>query len=285
MKVLFCTDGSKISFDALADFLHWVNDVTVDIISVADWSFLPDAVTVEGTDFAVKCANSADSILDYAENFLIENNISVGEKIKMCGVPVDSILEKEVCGEYDFIVLGSNGKRGFKKWLGSVSQEIASASASSIFISKGLANYDRVLFTLDASELSEKVVLECLNKLNFSGKSITLLTVYEIPEYIFLEGSVDSNWVIDVERKQKQESLALLDKYEKMFNDYGLKIYTKAALKGNPHQMIVKYAHNNDIDLVITGIRNKKYYSRFFISSVSKRVLENVNSDVLIIRP
>ena len=121
MKVLFCTDGSKISYEALTNSSNWINNPVVDVLCVADWSFLPDTLSVEGSDFAMKCANSADSILDFSENFIKDSGANLGKKIKMCGVPVDAILEVEAENNYDFLVMGSNGKKGIQKWLGSVS--------------------------------------------------------------------------------------------------------------------------------------------------------------------
>ncbi len=285
MKVLFCTDGSKISYEALTNSLNWINNPVVDVLCVADWSFLPDTLSVEGSDFAMKCANSADSILDFSENFIKDSGANLGKKIKMCGVPVDAILEVEAENNYDFLVMGSNGKKGIQKWLGSVSQELASVSKTSTYVSKGLKSNKKILITVDASELSENVVKECIEKLNLDNKEVSLLTVYEMPDYLFLEGNIDSNWAVEVEKKQKNEALQILFKYEKLLEDRGINVACKAALKGSPSQVIVKYAHKNDIDLVITGVRSKKYYSRFFFSSVSKRILENVNSDVLIVRP
>ena len=135
MNVLFCTDGSKISYNAIKNFSKWTTDITVDIFSAADWSFLPDSLSIEDSEFVAKCTNTADTILNYTELLLKECNIKTGEKKKMCGVTVDSILETIDKNDYDFVVLGSNGKKGIQRWLGSVSQEIAAVSKISTYIS------------------------------------------------------------------------------------------------------------------------------------------------------
>ena len=93
MKVLFCTDGSKISYHAIQNFSNWVTDFTVDVLCAIDWSFMPDNVIVEDSNFVTYCTNSADSILDYSAKFLDELGINIGKKIKMCGTTVDCILE------------------------------------------------------------------------------------------------------------------------------------------------------------------------------------------------
>ena len=67
MKVLFCTDGSKISFNALHNFAKWSKNAIVDAICVIDWSFLPDDISIEAEGFSINCANIADSILEYTK--------------------------------------------------------------------------------------------------------------------------------------------------------------------------------------------------------------------------
>jgi len=284
MKVLFCTDGSKISYNSIKNFSHWMKDFTVDIICVIDWSFLPDSVSIEDSEFALQCANSADSILDYTAQYLKENDITVGRKIKMCGSTIDAILDIADGSGYDFIVLGSHGKKGIQKWLGSVSQEIASVAKLSTYIAKEINQRKKVLFTVEPSELSSNVISKSIDSIDLAEKEIHLLTVYEIPDYLFLEGNIDSNWMLEIEKKQDKAALMLLNQYEKMFNDKGLEVSKKTVLSGVPAQEIIKYSTKEDIDLIVSGIRDKKYLSRFILGSVSKRVLENSKSDVLIIR-
>ena len=285
MKVLFCTDGSKISYHSIQNFSHWVKDFSVDIICAVDWSFLPVSVSVEDSEFGAQCANSANAILAYSENYLKEQGININRTIKMCGSTVDAILDTCDKEDYNCIILGSHGKHGIQKWLGSVSQEVASAANISTYISKGVNERQKVLFAVDSTDISLTVVEKCLNEFDFESKEIVLATVYEIPDYLFLEGNIDSNWVLEVNRKQEVAAMFLLNKFEKMFNDKGLTVKTKSILSGNPANEIIKYSDRQNVDLVICGIHNRKYLSKFLLSSVSKRVLESSKSDVLLVRP
>ncbi len=285
MNILFCTDGSKISYKSIENFSHWTTDIKVDIFCAIDWSFLPDSVSVENSKFAIQCTNSADAILDYSEKFLKEHGINIGEKIKMCGSTVDSILEISEKKNYDFIVLGSHGKKGIQKWLGSVSQEIAAVSKISTYISKGENNNKRILFAVDNSETSQNVIKKSVKMFNLTDKEIHLATVYEIPDYLFLDGNIDSNWALEISKKQETASMLLLNDIENKFKEQGLNIKSKAVLNGLPANEILKYIEKESIDLTVCGIRNRKYLTRFLISSVSKRVLEYAPTDVIIIRP
>lgn len=285
MNVLFCTDGSKISYNSIINFSSWVKDFSLDILSVVDWSCLPDSVSIENSEFASQCSTSANVILDYAETYLKEMGLNVAQKIKICGEAVDTILDLVDSGKYDFVVLGSHGKKGIQKWLGSVSQEVASSANISSYISKNINNRKKVLFAVDNSELSAKVVLNSLNFLNLEDKEIYLATVYEVPDYLFLEGNVDSTWILEIEKKQEQASRLLLNSFEKSFIEKGFEVKDKLIFRGVPSQEIINFSNKNDIDLVVTGIRTRKHLSKFLLGSVSKRILENVKSDVLIVHP
>lgn len=285
MNVLFCTDGSKISYNSIINFSSWVKDFSLDILSVVDWSCLPDSVSIENSEFASQCSTSANVILDYAETYLKEMGLNVAQKIKICGEAVDTILDLADSGKYDFVVLGSHGKKGIQKWLGSVSQEVASSANISSYISKNINNRKKVLFAVDNSELSAKVVLNSLNFLNLEDKEIYLATVYEVPDYLFLEGNVDSTWILEIEKKQEQASRLLLNSFEKSFIEKGFQVKDKLIFRGVPSQEIINFSNKKDIDLVVTGIRTRKHLSKFLLGSVSKRILENVKSDVLIVHP
>lgn len=285
MNVLFCTDGSKISYNSIINFSSWVKDFSLDILSVVDWSCLPDSVSIENSEFASQCSTSANVILDYAETYLKEKGLNVAQKIKICGEAVDTILDLVDSGKYDFVVLGSHGKKGIQKWLGSVSQEVASSANISSYISKNINNRKKVLFAVDNSELSAKVVLNSLNFLNLEDKEIYLATVYEVPDYLFLEGNVDSTWILEIEKKQEQASRLLLNSFEKSFIEKSFEVKDKLIFRGVPSQEIINFSNKEDIDLVVTGIRTRKHLSKFLLGSVSKRILENVKSDVLIVHP
>ena len=67
-------------------------------------------------------------------------------------------------------------------------------------------------------------------------------------------------------------------------NERGLSIIESAILVGIPAQEILKYAKDKSIDLIVTGTKSKNKIDSFLNGSVSRRVLENTNSDVLIIK-
>lgn len=284
MRVLFCSDGSNISFNALKNFSKWVEDAIVDVITVIDWSFLPDNVLVESDGFATSCANMADDVLAFAQVEVEKLGFQFGEKIKHCGSVVEAILEHAQKVNYDFVILGSHGKKGIQKWLGSVSREIAYGEHLSTFTSQIETMGEKVLFTTDGSESADSAIDKALELLDLKHKEIYICTVNEAPEMLFLNGKVDSNWILEIEKLQEDHSYSILQMLVEKFEGKGLHVTETLVLTGYPSKKIIDLANEKEIDLIVSGSRNKHKMKDFLLGSVSKRVLENAKCDVIIFK-
>ncbi len=284
MRILFCTDGSKTSYNSISNFSMWVKDFSAEILSVSDVTYLPDSVLFDGNKYLTECKNSTNSIIEYSQEYLTKENIKISGIHKLCGNAVDSILETEQKKYYECIVMGSNGKKGLQKWLGSVSQQVASASKSNVYISKSKQTAKNILLPITQTPLSEDVIVNVIKNIDFSNANVHLLNVYEMPEFLFLEGNIDSNWINDVERQQQKYALTNLLKVEKLFMANNIKIENKTVIGGNPAEKILEYIILNGITLTVTGMRNRNAFSGILMSSVSRRILEYAQCDVLIIK-
>ena len=284
MKILFCTDGSKISFNALKNIAYWIKQATIDTICVIDWNILPAEITIEEENFSFSCANVADTILDYAEEEIKNLGLQLGNRIKNCGSAIESILEQSEKEKYDLILMGSHGKKGIQKWLGSVSQEIINSSKISDYIAKKENNKKKVLFTTDGTECSLSVIGEIISDIELSDKEVHICMVNEDPNLLFLEGTLDTNWLLDIQKQQYMYASNAIESIKKIIESRGIEVNQSTILTGIPAQEIINYAKNNEIDLIILGSRNKSKMDRFLMGSVSKRILENVVSDIWLVR-
>lgn len=284
MKILFCTDGSKISFNSIKNISHWVKGATVDTICVIDWSFLPDEISIEEENFSYSCANIADTILDYAEEEIQKLGLQCGIRIKNCGSAIESILEQADKQDYDLILMGSHGKKGVQKWLGSVSQEIINSSKLSCYIAKEENKHGRLLVTTDGTSCSCGIIKEILPNLNLDEKEIHIVMVNDDPNLLFLDGTLDTNWILDIQKQQNIYASKAIKDIDRIFADYGVETYKSSILTGNPAQKIINYAKDNEINLIVLGSQNKSRLDKFLTGSVSKRVLENVVSDIWLAR-
>ena len=284
MKILFCTDGSKISFNALKNIAYWIKQATIDTICVIDWNILPAEITIDEENFSFSCANVADTILDYAEEEIKNLGLQLGNRIKNCGSAIESILEQSEKEKYDLILMGSHGKKGIQKWLGSVSQEIINSSKISDYIAKKENNKKKVLFTTDGTECSLSVIGEIISDIELSDKEVHICMVNEDPNLLFLEGTLDTNWLLDIQKQQYMYASNAIESIKKIIESRGIEVNQSTILTGIPAQEIINYAKNNEIDLIILGSRNKSKMDRFLMGSVSKRILENIVSDIWLVR-
>jgi len=284
MKVLFCTDGSEISITSLENASKFIKEAEVDAICVIDWSFLPESMNIDNENYSKVYENIADSVLNYAEKEIKERNLTPNQKIKSFGSPVEGILEQIEKEDYDLIVIGSHGKKGLQKWLGSVSRQVVSNTDVPVFISKKKTKAEKILFTTDGSNHSYSAIRHTVETFDLHEKEIFIISVKENPELLPIEAALDKNWLDNIEKQQKIHATKAINKAKALLDKEGIKLSNETIATGNPAQKIIEYVNREDIDLVVMGARSKSNLSTFLLGSVSKRVLENTHSDVLIIR-
>lgn len=284
MKILFCTDGSKISFNALKNASHWLKDATVDTICAIDWSLLPNDINIEAPDFMTSCTNTADTILDYAKNEIEKTELNCGKIIKNCGSAIETILEQLEKESYDMVLMGSHGKKGIQKWLGSVSQEVISSTKISNYIAKEENKHKKVLFTVDGTSCAVENIKKILPNINLENKEIYICMVNEDPDLLFLDGTIDTQWLLKIQKHQQIYAANAINNIQEILKEKGIKITQTDLLTGIPAQKIIDYVKKYEIDLIVMGARNKSRLDRFLSGSVSIRVMENVMSDIWLAR-
>lgn len=74
-----------------------------------------------------------------------------------------------------------------------------------------------------------------------------------------------------------------IDHVEELAKEAGVDV-VKKVLEGNPGNEIIRFAQENDIDLIVMGRLGKSGVSRFLIGGVSDKVVRGSNVEVLIAR-
>lgn len=283
MKILFCTDGSEISLNAFYNMSTILKEATIDPICAIDWGFLPSSMYIESENYSQAYENIAESVLNFAENIIKEKGFTLGEKIKTFGSAAESIIEQLEKKDYDLVILGSHGKKGIQKWLGSVSRQVISNTVVPILISKKRIEDKKILFAVDGSENSINAVKHAIEIFEMKDKDISIICVKESPELLPMEATLDKNWLDSIEKQLKIHATKAINKAKMIMDNAQIQIQNEVILTGNPAQKIIEFVDKEKIDLIIMGARTKTDLSKLLLGSVSKRVLENVSSDVLII--
>lgn len=283
MRILFCTDGSDISLNSFYNASAFIKEAVVDIICVIDWGFLPTSMNMESTNYSQAYENIADSVLIFAESIVNEKGFTMGQKIKSFGSAAEGILEQIPKENYDLILLGSHGKKGLQKWLGSVSRQVISYSQVPVFISKKKTQNKQILLTVDGTEQSFNAIKHALSLFDLKEKEISIISVKENPELLPMDATMDKNWLESIEKQQRIHATKAINKAKMLLENADLKIQNEVILTGNPAQKIIEFTEKENTDLIIMGARTKTDLSKLLLGSVSKRVLENVTCDVLIV--
>ena len=283
MRILFCTDGSEISLNAFHNISALVKEATIDPICVIDWSFLPEAMSIDHLEYAKAYENIAESVLNFAQKVIEGKGYKLGNKIQSVGSAAEGILEQIDKEKYDLVIMGSHGKKGIQKWLGSVSRQVISNTLVPIFISKKKTVQNKVLLTTDGSEHSLSAIKQLVKTFDLKDKEIHIISVKENPEFLPMEASMDKNWLDAIEKQQTIHATKAINKVKMILESAQASAVKESVLTGNPAQKIINFCESEKIDLVVMGARTKTDLSKLLLGSVSKRVLENVNCDVLII--
>lgn len=284
MKALFCTDGSKISFNAIHNFSNWSKREIIDAICVIDWNFLPEDVDLEQSDFNISCSNLADNILEYTRNELEKTGLNIGKTIKMCGGVADLILEELQSEEYDIVLLGSHGKKGLQKWIGSVSYDILTHSPVPVYISKNRNEAKKVMLAISDKDNSAEHFRKELQKMNLQDKEIHICIVNESPNLLFLEGTLDTNWYLKIEQEQNKHAYFIIKELENVLQEMNLTSAKSVIITGIPAQELINYSKTNNVDLIILDGINKSKKSKLLSNQTEKRICDNVSCDVLVIK-
>jgi len=152
--------------------------------------------------------------------------------------------------------------------------------------------FNRILVPLDGSQLAEKAIPHAVHFARIFGSGIILLQVidptsyHENPESIDpiswqirkTEADIYMNAIASRIRENLHEANQNEDKDEKRFTvEYAIR-------EGKPAENIVNFAHTENIDLLIISTHGSSGLSRWNISSITQKVLNQIYLPVLIIR-
>jgi len=216
------------------------------------------------------------------------------------GIPGGEILS--VINKYriDLVVLGTRGRTGLKRFLlGSVSEWVLTEAPCSVLIvrkksgsgmkkSKSL----EILIGTDGSS-DANVAIEFVRQLNFPQSShVTVCHVLEQQDALQTElsarlGGTGSsnikNLGTEIRHIREQEGNALLNATVRRLTRLRLSV-EKLLVQGHPADHLLTLTQRKKIDLLIVGSRGITGLRRFFLGSVSHKLVQHAPCSVLVVR-
>jgi nucleotide-binding universal stress UspA family protein len=197
--------------------------------------------------------------------------------------PVISAISREADADSPgLIVCGATGESTVRRVLiGSTAERLLSKAGCPVLVVKQMPrdDYRRLLVAVDFSSSSLRAIAHA--RTIAPRADVVVLHAFEVP----FEGQMRYASVTDaaidhyrqIEQQQAQQALAELSRDAGLGQDVPLR-----AVHGHPVLRIVEQEQEQDCDLIVVGKRGQSLVEELLLGSVSKRVVAESQSDVLV---
>jgi nucleotide-binding universal stress UspA family protein len=200
-----------------------------------------------------------------------------------------AILDYAAENDVDMIVMGSHGRRGFRRLLlGSVTEEVIRAGRWPVLTIRSSPeakahspNYAMILAPVDFSahsELGVKAAADLARR--FSGQ-LSLVHVIDIPIIPEIYGPVAAP-AVDAKRAAAQAGQRLSELAERVAPD--IDVQTEVRVGGAAHE-ILEAAEEREADLIVLPTHGFSGLDRLLMGSVTEAVLRRAECPVLTLKP
>lgn len=218
------------------------------------------------------------------------------------GYPAEEILRYAEANKADLILMATHGRSGIRRWaMGSVADKVLHTSKIPVWLVRAEVPEEivqdklvtrRILVPLDGSKLAESVLphVETLAKQRGIGQvEVTLLRVCKpsIISFDYAESGVPEGRKKQAEKELadcKRTSERYFARVKRRLEQSGIRVRS-LVLEGEPADKIIEYAGSNQFNLIVMTSHGRSGVSRWAYGSVAGKVLPNVSSPILLVRP
>ena len=140
--------------------------------------------------------------------------------------------------------------------------------------------YKRILLPLDRSAISEQAVPHALAQARRFGSELILLRVLE--SLTNVRGLSDKD-LEEMSAFSLQRAQEYLDDLVGRTDCEEVTV-RGVTVEGRPHEKILQYAEENDVDLIVICTRGRSGFSRWLMGSVADRVVRGAKVPALLVR-
>jgi len=143
----------------------------------------------------------------------------------------------------------------------------------------------KILVPIDGSPASEKIAEAAIEIAKKYGSEIKFITIVDA-RYIY---TYDVGGIVSLPFNYPQITTGLIELQTKILDsftdEFDLKgiNFEKIVITGVAYEEIIKYAKKTNCDLIVMGRRGFSKVKRFFVGSVTQRVISDAPCAVLII--
>jgi nucleotide-binding universal stress UspA family protein len=144
--------------------------------------------------------------------------------------------------------------------------------------------YQKIMVPLDGSQVAECVIPHIETIAGKSATRVELVTVVE-PLDIPTRGqiAISDDEIKQIDDEGKNEATKYLKQVSSRLTRAGINAST-VILSGKPAESLVRYAVNNNVDLIIMATHGRSGISKIFWGSVAEKILRATDIPVLLIK-
>jgi nucleotide-binding universal stress UspA family protein len=275
--ILVCSDGSNQALQSARSAMELAQrfKAKVLLLHVFDDSNLPHL----HEELAHLIERTHHEVEDRTGAIFIKTGVPF-EPIHEVGDQVDTILVVAARQHADLIVLGS---RGLSEWeellLGSVSDGVLLSTSCPLLIVRGKhSGFHKILLATDGTEGAQKATSAAIKLTKEFGSELKVLTVYDpVRSHLSVPpdelGSDSYLWRVRA---------AVMTKVKDAAEKEGVP-YAFEQIVGKPAEVIVRYARENQSDLIVMGGHGATMLRSLLVGSESRQVAHHAPCPVLFV--
>lgn len=141
----------------------------------------------------------------------------------------------------------------------------------------------KILVALDNSDFAHKVMLQALELAKVYQAQLFAVSVINYSVLGQLDESSPSQLMSETIYNWTNSFQEVLDKCKQLAGEFEIE-YFQAMLSGHPAEEIIKYAEENNIDLIVMGHIGKSAAAGLILGSVSQKVSAHSKCSVVIVK-
>lgn len=294
-KILVPLDGSELAERALEPALTLAQQVHGEVI-VMSVPVLQHMFVTEPAGYGFllpeqSVDQSRHELLAYLQGVqkrCAHPNVTVHHLIEE-GDEATVIVEAAAAHHIDLIVMSTHGRTGFTRWmLGSVTEKVLREAQCPVLVIRNDQPFQRLVITLDGSELAEQAVAPGLEIAHNLGCQATLFRV--VPPL-----DVDPHLISSLDKLENGFGDRLREDSYNRAQDYLRQVALKFAdtyphpttevWGGEPSRTIVDFAEARHINLVVMATHGRTGFQRWVHGSIMEKVLRTAPCAMLVVRP
>jgi nucleotide-binding universal stress UspA family protein len=142
--------------------------------------------------------------------------------------------------------------------------------------------YRNIVIATDGSENTQKAISYGIEIAKLSGAIVHALYVVDTSSFSSIPMSSDGGWeaMFEILRKEGERAVSAV-KYQG--EAAGVEV-REVVWEGNPSNVILEFAEDNDVDLIVMGTLGKTGLDRFLLGSVAEKVVRGSTVPVMVVR-